>query len=198
MPRGSYPKGTNKDVNPQFLTSSVKTDIPVVGDITSSGTTVITLPVSRLTASGQTVVQCFEILKIYGWFTDDYKLANVDGGTAYNIQAFITSSGSYLQPDQGNMTRDPRTIYYQSLSVQPTEDAGSVVTAPVYRYNGASQGMMDYTDGDGNGILIGVDTLYLYVFSQETGGSDDFCVRILYRFRQVALSEYLGIVQSQQ
>lgn len=55
----------------------------------------------------------------------------------------------------------------------------------------------DLTDGNGNGIIIATDQIYI---GGDTEGLADVAawnVKILYRFVDVGLTEYIGIVQSQ-
>lgn len=64
----------------------------------------------------------------------------------------------------------------------------------------------DLTDGAGHGILVATDNIYLSVQTSLTaynGSSADeiigFCFAdLIYRFKEVKLQEYIGIVQSQQ
>lgn len=55
----------------------------------------------------------------------------------------------------------------------------------------------DYTDNAGNGVLIAVDKINFYMYSEDIQ-SIDVTFKLLYRFRDVGLTEYLGILQSQQ
>lgn len=64
----------------------------------------------------------------------------------------------------------------------------------------------DLTDGAGHGVLIATDNIFLNVqvtnaaFNNVTADaiSATFNCDILYRFKEVKLQEYIGIVQSQQ
>jgi hypothetical protein len=52
-------------------------------------------------------------------------------------------------------------------------------------------------DGAGHGILVATDNLYLTVQSDNSGEVQKFTAKIFYRFKNVTLTEYIGIVQSQ-
>lgn len=56
----------------------------------------------------------------------------------------------------------------------------------------------DLTDGAGHGVLIATDSIYCNLQSVVTGILNDVVVKIGYRWKEVALVEYIGIVQSQQ
>jgi len=65
----------------------------------------------------------------------------------------------------------------------------------------------DLTDGAGHGILIATDNVYLafdVLISSPAGNNISVLVGsylqadLIYRFKNVSLQEYIGIVQSQQ
>lgn len=56
--------------------------------------------------------------------------------------------------------------------------------------------MFDLTDGAGHGVLVATDNIYLWAaISEAVVHQVDFA--ILYRFKNVTMSEYVGIAQSQ-
>ena len=57
---------------------------------------------------------------------------------------------------------------------------------------------MDLTDGAGHGILVGSDYIYFQGDTVAFGVTTTWRFAILYRFKNVTLTEYIGIVQSQQ
>ena len=56
----------------------------------------------------------------------------------------------------------------------------------------------DLTDGAGHGVLVGTDNIYLQIVSVTTGSANTINCKILYRWKDVSTTEYVGIVQSQQ
>lgn len=56
----------------------------------------------------------------------------------------------------------------------------------------------DLTDGAGHGILIATDQIFVQMKSQATGTANSAYIKLCYRWKNVGLSEYIGIVQSQQ
>jgi hypothetical protein len=57
---------------------------------------------------------------------------------------------------------------------------------------------LDLTDNAGHGILIATDSIYGQVNSANTATTNTVYFKLLYRFKEVNLIEYVGIVQSQQ
>lgn len=56
---------------------------------------------------------------------------------------------------------------------------------------------VNLTDEAGHGVLVATDKIYLTVHSENTGDTNDVGVKMLYRYKTVGISEYVGIVQSQ-
>jgi len=57
--------------------------------------------------------------------------------------------------------------------------------------------VLDLTDGAGHGLLIATDNLYFQIESTGTSQVQNATIRLLYRWKNVGLAEYVGIVQSQ-
>lgn len=63
----------------------------------------------------------------------------------------------------------------------------------------STQQTQDLTDGAGHGVLVATDAIYLQIFTTGVANtSETGRFRMLYRFKNVSLAEYIGIVQSQQ
>ena len=56
----------------------------------------------------------------------------------------------------------------------------------------------DLTDGAGHGYLVATDQIYLQISSSNTGATNYCNGKLYYRWKNVNLQEYIGIVQSQQ
>lgn len=56
----------------------------------------------------------------------------------------------------------------------------------------------DITDGAGHGYLVGTDKIYAQITSSNTGAVNSASVKVYYRWKNVSLTEYIGMVQSQQ
>jgi len=86
---------------------------------------------------------------------------------------------------------NPRGIAHQSFDASDVLTSGSYPTCNnTYQYNLQSK--------DGFGFLFAGDVINCLVTSANTGvtGSVDF--RIYYRFVEIAITEFVGLVQSQQ
>jgi len=68
--------------------------------------------------------------------------------------------------------------------------SGSSIDTQPYVYNMQSQ--------DGFGLLLATDAFHCSVNSNTTGANLIFDFRLFYRFVQIPVTEYIGIVQSQQ
>jgi len=81
-------------------------------------------------------------------------------------------------------------------------DLLSVAAAPAASYQITDwTDIVDLTDGAGHGLLVATDTIFIGTIQTSaavpiTGGSVAW--RIMYRWKNVTLQEYIGIVQSQQ
>jgi len=56
---------------------------------------------------------------------------------------------------------------------------------------------LDMTDRAGHGVLVAADKLFLYAFSDDANNSEVYAL-IKYRWKNVSLTEYIGIVQASQ
>ena len=70
--------------------------------------------------------------------------------------------------------------------------------AGTYMSNYDNTKIMDLTDGAGHGILVATDNIFIQVISVGTGLTNTVRIKLLYRWKNVSLQEYIGIVQSQQ
>jgi hypothetical protein len=62
---------------------------------------------------------------------------------------------------------------------------------------GAFPVTIDLTDSNGNGMLIATDSLYVVAANVSGTASEAIC-KVFYRLVNVGITEYVGIVQSQQ
>jgi hypothetical protein len=168
---GSLTGGTG-DVNPQWLKISV----------TQSGADTFTqstnpVPVQRLPTSGR--AQVMEILKLF--FYSDAARAEVDS----TLQAFLTTKSYSSAPGK---TDGPLIAWWKEATEITT--SGQVVVSYPFQ--------MDLMDGAGHGVIVATDNIYLSAGSSTTSVANVVYCWILYRWKNVALPEYIGIVQSQQ
>ena len=57
---------------------------------------------------------------------------------------------------------------------------------------------VDMTDNNGNGILIGTDKLFIVGGAVGDSTAGNTICKMLYRLVNVGITEYVGIIQSQQ
>lgn len=182
---GDQLTGGSKDVNPQVLVTATVTST-VADNFAQIG---VPLPIPRLpTKSGKNLVMeflyvdfAFTTLAIHVSAFDQYYL---DIGTRSN---FVRSNGltGIIQGMQ-----DPTTIaYYRFAIITPATN--DTVEVPVDK-------RIDLTDGAGHGILVATDQCTVSVNSDSTGAVCGGFARVTYRWKEVSLVEYIGIVQSQQ
>lgn len=184
--------GGSKDVNPQWFSmvlSQTGADVPT--------TQAFPIPVQRLAqSSGKALVM--EILKIQ-WDAPVFQPA---GSNFFSFVGILNTKDPTLPTGPvpavffNRLRAEGWTIDYlnRQLVTGTTNDGTITVDEPIIH---------DLTDGAGHGILIATDSLYLSVISAigTSAGTtviNNVMAKILYRWKEVALTEYIGIVQSQQ
>lgn len=170
--RDSSLTGGTGDVNPQYLTTSATQS---ANDTTT--TTQITLPIQRLPSGNR--AQVMEVLKVF-YFLDSTVATSISISIFLSTASFGTTTTSYSEPRVFSAC-SLRRILTTSGSV---EDVNPFV--------------QDLTDGAGHGIIVATDSIYAQVSSSNTSAINTVRFKILYRWKDVPLSEYIGVVQSQQ
>jgi len=173
--------GGTGDVNPQFLNmqSSAAT-------IASFATTSFSTPINKFPeASGRVVIM--ELLKVFIDF-GQFATTSVAAGS---VKVYLTTKNfDTTQPSQ--QMADPTVVAFGELGFTSPSSGG---TGIIY-----SPHVIDLTDGAGHGVLVATDNLYLGTIATTLNNptTGQVQVKLLYRFKKVALAEYIGIVQSQQ
>lgn len=173
MKRGRYESltGGTGDVNPQYLSTFVT---QTAADTTTTGT--INLPVQRLPSGNK--AQVMEVLKVFFFSSAPAEADSV-------ISAYLSTSSF------GTTTTtfsEPRVFAGFSISRSVTTSGIVDLVFPI---------IQDLTDGAGHGVIVATDSIYLQVSSATTSGANTVRVKILYRWKDVPLPEYIGVVQSQ-
>lgn len=174
--------GTN-DVSPQLMHFT-----GAQSGADASTTTSVAIPVQRLPSG--TRAQVMEVLKVYFMFPLFPAIASA-AETQDTMTAFLStvSFGTTL-----TVFSEPRVFaaYYK-------ENKGAFTAAGTYMGPQPLEPFtLDLTDGAGHGILIATDNIFVQMNSTATGASNTVRVKILYRWKNISLAEYVGIVQSQQ
>lgn len=170
---GSLTGGTG-DVNPQFLTFSA---IQSGADATT--TTQVAVPIQRLPSSGRS--QVMEVLKVS---YSDNTIVETDN----SVRAYLTtrSFGTTEVPSQYGEA----TVFDAWFRLYGITTSGlSIQSEPITH---------DLTDGVGHGILVATDFIFAQIASTGTGAAQTVRIKIMYRWKNVGLAEYIGLVQSQQ
>lgn len=170
--------GGTGDVNPQYLLATVT---GTGGD--GFAAVKISIPIFRGQGNSQRKVTVMELLKTTWDFSS---LSNNESNmTATLMTSFMND------PDASGTSIVDR----QSISVKSSSTDGTI---PVGAYTLSSQPFFhDLTDGAGHGILVATDAMWLGLSSSNLGFSATCTLRLMYRWKEVGLEEYIGIVQSQ-
>lgn len=165
--------GGTGDVNPQFLTATVTQS---AADI--STTLEFALPVPRFSAkSGRSLVM--EILRV------NYVVGDlVAPAGQISVIGFLATSESAVA------LSDPTIFSFFARD-------GLFATAVGFSY-GSRKYTDNLNDGAGHGFLVATDQLFLTAQTVATGAANVIVAKLYYRFKEVSLQEYIGIVQGQQ
>lgn len=207
MSKGGSLTGGTGDVNPQQYRLGLASGIAITttGTTATSATQAFPVPISRL-KQGTGKATVMEILKLRWTNTIGIATNQAPHNAYYLMQGILSTKapsavGAGISPFPN--ANDGSII--DSMNV--TNVIGVTGTAQVNAasYDNETPNYHDLTDGAGHGILVATDNIWLT--GLFTVGSVDttsytgtgFCnVSIFYRFKDVSLQEYIGIVQSQQ
>jgi len=165
--------GGSGDVNPQYMHLNA---VQSAADTTT--TTSFQIPIQRLQNTGR--AQVMEVLKVF-WF-----LPNLVDTADSNVNAILTTSSSGVTATSYANTR----VIDMAAGVTLFNAASSFHFDPMVIH--------DLTDGAGHGMLVGSDNLYIQIASVASGVANNVYCKILYRWKDVSIQEYVGIVQAQQ
>lgn len=187
MPKRKYSSltGGTGDVNPQWYKLTVQ-----MTAADTDTTAIFPLPTYRLqNSSGRSWVM--EILKIQ-WDTSLQVIsANGTYGTLVTLATMQTTTLNLPQLKAQGAVID----FDQPTVAVFNAAAGSTFTSGVRPH----PELHDLTDGDGHGMLVATDRLFLRiqnVSTLQTVANNSNC-NVLYRWKEVSLEEYIGLVQSQ-
>ena len=181
---GSLTGGTG-DVSPQFFNMS---QTQSAADTTTTGT--FPVPIQRLPTGGK--AQVMELLKIF-WTRSGMPIS-ASAAEANDVIGWTLSTSSFGTTIPANGLAEPRVVMSrQDLDHSAFTAAGSYLFQDV-----GQNGSLDVTDGAGHGVLIATDNIFLQVNSTTTGAANNVALKLLYRWKNVKIEEYIGIVQSQQ
>lgn len=182
---GSFTGGTG-DIKPQILTLTTG----VAGASDDYVTAQLALPVPRFGAM-KTKATIFELLSC-DWYLN---IENSSDPTNHTDFAFLSTvvtraSGDTSTLDSfSNDALDPRNFACVMMNRQFVTSGPFMTDMPIH---------IDFTDNNGNGILIATDKLVISGGSVTVATVGSYVCKVLYRLVNVGITEYVGIVQSQQ
>lgn len=177
--------GGTKDVNPQFLSGSITLSAANTATELTLGTPIVR--VGQGASSSRSVIM--EILKLW------VEMPNVDqdaaGATGRSMQFSMTTTS---QGTSIASLSNPRCL----ASIEDNFRNAFTAAGTGLLFFNQNPREVDFTDGAGHGVLVATDNIFLQANTSNQAGAATFTFKILYRFKEVSLVEYIGIVQSQQ
>lgn len=176
--------GGTGDINPQWFNMNVNTLAATYSD------TATPMPVQRLNNKSNSMVM--EVLKIEFGIGGTQTIVPT-AATAASLRWYLTTTSfGTTEPTVQQVTG--KVLGRARIDVLAA--AGSAGQSAIDTLK-----LVDLTDGAGHGILAATDSLFLGTI--QTGATNPSTAgtgtcRILYRWKNVGLAEYIGIVQSQQ
>ena len=128
-----------------------------------------------------------EILKV-AWYLPEWDANPAAGGSVGSVSAQLGTIS------QGGIN----ALFPQNVSIVGRNWRGAFTAAGTYEAVSDNPMTQDVSDGDGHGVLVATDNLFLDMVTGNFAGTTAVQCRILYRWKEVSLEEYIGIVQSQQ
>lgn len=174
--------GGTGDVSPQLLGAIVT--LSAANTFTQ---TTVPVPIQRYSA-GRERALVMEVLKVF------FDLGEPDanpaaGGSLLAFSAYLSTSSQASFPTMDN----PVVFAFGQKVVR-----GAFTAAGTYGTYASDPFTLDLTDGAGHGVLVATDNIFLGAVSSGFTAVSACSIKILYRFKEVTLAEYIGIVQSQQ
>ena len=180
--RGSLTGGTG-DVNPQWFNLGLSNMTATYADAA------IQLPRERLPYGNAS--QVMEVLRVE-FSPAGTSTLNITAGTDSAARIYVTTKTfGIVEP---TATQSSGNVIAKWRVEMPSEGTGlttCIMNTPF---------VVDLTDGVGHGLLVATDSIF--VGNIQTAATSPINasvnVRLLYRWKNVGLSEYIGIVSSQQ
>ena len=181
---GSVTGGTG-DIKPQILTVSTSATAGVADYAVAQ----VNLPVPRF-GTMKTKATVFEILRIdyYPNITDAADVSSTEAAFM-STQALRTQNDTCSLVTLAEDVLDPVGFGFVMQTTSVSTNGGWTKEYPI---------SYDFTDQNGNGIIIATDRLFFHIGSVGNTAVGTGAAKILYRLVNIGITEYVGIVQSQQ
>lgn len=174
--------GGTGDVSPQWMNLGILT-LSAANTYTEQQ---VVLPVTRFGArKGRSIV--LEFLEAEFLMPEWDTNPAAGGNLAQAVQQLSTISQTAAN------AQSSRIIQYANAS-----DRGAFTAGGSYFSSQNGPMRFDLTDHAGHGMLVATDVMFWGCVTSNFAAAAPFVCRILYRFKEVSLEEYIGIVQSQQ
>ena len=176
--------GGTGDVNPQWYRGTLTMTAPNI-----ASTLAFISPIGKGIAAKTGSATVMEVLKV------QFILPILSGvGAGAETVRFRTV---------GLSTRDHATTHLQGeepdiIAYHTDSSVGAFTALQGYHLQVWATVEKDLTDGAGHGVLVATDYIYFQGDTDGFAAEGKFSFGILYRFKNVKLVEYIGIVQSQQ
>ena len=173
--------GGTGDVSPQILTSSI-----VMTAANTYTEVVIPIPIARFQLrKGKSIVM--EILRVL--FDSGPKDNNfAAGGESSSIRQQLSTVSL-----TGILPNDPHVFAFYDK-----EYRGAFTAAGTFGLAVQEPFDVDLSDGGGHGYLVATDNVFFGMQTTAFAGASSGVVKIIYRFKEISIEEYIGIVQGQQ
>jgi len=151
----------------------------------------VNLPVPRLGGGTSTTAIVFEVLRLQ-WYLGLEDMFDVSSSIHFGFLSTATNRVDAETTSLASMVddaEDPLTIGFAAKVSNVVTTGAHSETMPI---------VIDMTDGDGNGILIATDRIFIVGGNLSGTVAATYVCNILYRMVEVGIQEYVGIVQSQQ
>lgn len=171
--------GGTGDLKPQIWTIDTTQDTAATEIIESHAT-----PVPRFGGATRTKAAVMEILKVYFY---------TEANTAINADTTVQATVHTSEPTAGNNfpTNVARPACFAGINLSKQFETSGV------GYNVLPL-TVDLTDSAGNGFLVATDRIWTVFNTAGLSAVEELTIKLLYRLVSVGITEYVGIVQSQQ
>jgi len=160
--------GGTKDVNPQVMSATLRSGT----NANESYSVEVPLPVQRLNNRNRSMV-----MEVLSW-----QIYSNNTG-AHHVRVGFSTSKPSPQAGVVPLLSDPSIV--AMTVVKGTQfDLTPTVTYPL-------------DDGAGHGLLVAADKIWFFCNS-PSNAAHDYELRLTYRWKNVSLTEYIGIVQASQ
>lgn len=164
-----------KDIKPQWL------NVNITMTAANTYTQVTTpLPINPTLGGGKNKARVIELLKAFVFALPD----TLAEDAAIYIQVATKSQASLVAPNN-----------CENFLIQFGRDFQLVTSGAI---SCDVPMVFDLTDGNGNGMLVATQNIYCAAVTAGQGSALGVGIKFLYRFIDIDMAEYVGIIQSQQ